>query len=92
MLAAAVAAHADILCTDNTRDFPHEAMAGVGIQLLTADELLVRLVTAQPSKMLVAHRSAVTSLTGATDASTLAALRRANATKAAHLMAQLLDL
>lgn len=42
--------------------------------------------------VLAAHRSAVTSLTGATDASTLAALRRANATKTADLMAQLLDL
>ncbi len=90
VLAAAVAAHADILCTD--KDFPHEAMDAVGIELLTADELLARLVTAHPSKMLAAHRSAVTSLTGATDASTLAALRRANATKTADLMAQLLDL
>ena len=92
VLAAAVAAHADILCTDNIRDFPHEAMEAVGIELLSADALLARLVTAHPSKMLAAHRSAVTSLTGATDASTIAALRRANATTVADLMAQLLDL
>lgn len=33
VLAAAVAARADILCTDNIRDFPHEAMEAVGIEL-----------------------------------------------------------
>ena len=90
MLAAAVAAHADILCTDNLKDFPPEAMDAVGIELLNADALLARLVTAHPSKMLAAHRSAVASLTGATDASTVAALRRANATKTADLMVELL--
>jgi len=90
VLAAAVAARADILCTDNVKDFPREAMDSVGIELLNADTLLARLVTAHPSKMLAAHRSAVASLTGATEASTLAALRHANATKTAGLMAELL--
>lgn len=92
VLAAAVAARADILCTDNIKDFPHEAMNAVGVELLNADALLARLVTVHPSKMLAAHRSTVASQTGATDALTLAALRRANATKTADLMAQLLDL
>lgn len=76
MLTAAVAARADILCTDNTKDFLHEAMDAVGIELLSADALLARLVTAHPTKMLAAHRSAVASLAGATDASTVAALKR----------------
>lgn len=40
VLAAAVAAEADVLCTDNIRDFPAEAMAAVGIQVMTADALL----------------------------------------------------
>ena len=72
------------------KDFPPETMAAVGIELLAADALLSRLVTMYPSKMLAAHRSAVASLTAATDASTLAALRRAKATKTADLMESLL--
>ena len=65
-------------------------MAAVGIELLTPDALLSRLVTMYPSKMLAAHRAAVASLTAATDASTLAALRRAQATKTADIMESLL--
>lgn len=33
VLAAAVSARADILCTNNVKDFPPEAMASVGIEL-----------------------------------------------------------
>lgn len=90
VLAAAVAAHSDILCTDNVKDFPPEAMASVGIELLTADTLLSRLVTTYPSKMQDAHRTTVANLTGATDMSTIAALRRAKATQTADLMEALL--
>lgn len=90
VLAAAVAAHADILCTDNLKDFPPAAMAAVGIELMSADALLTRLVRTYPSKMLAAHRRSVASLVGATDKSTIAALRRASATGAADLMAALL--
>lgn len=90
VLAAAATAHADILCTDNVKDFPPEAMASVGIELLAADALLSRLVTAYPSRMRDAHRTTVASLTGATDRSTIAALRRAEATQTADLMEALL--
>jgi len=90
VLAAAVAAHADILCTDNVKDFPPQAMASVGIELLTADTLLSRLVTMHPARMRDAHRTTVASLTGATDRSTIAALRRAKATQTADLMEALL--
>jgi predicted nucleic acid-binding protein len=90
VLAAAVTAHADILCTDNVKDFPSETMVSVGIESLTTDALLSWLVTMYPSKMLEAHRRAVASLTGATDRSTIAALRRAKATKTADLMEALL--
>lgn len=90
VLAAAVAAHADVLCTDNVKDFPPEAMASVGIELLTADALLSRLATMYPSRMRDAHRTAVANLTGATDRSTIAALRRAKAIQTADLMEALL--
>jgi len=90
VLAAAVTAHADIVCTNNVKDFPPETMASVGIELLTADALLSRLVTMYPSEMLDAHRTTVASLTAATDTSTIAALRRAKATQTADLMEALL--
>lgn len=90
VLAAAVSASADILCTNNVKDFPTEAMASVQIELLSADALLSRLVAAHPSQMLAAHRTAVARLTGATDSSTISALRRAQATQTADLMAALL--
>lgn len=90
VLAAAVSAGADILCTNNVKDFPPEAMDQVRIELLNADALLTRLVTLHPSKMLAAHRTTVASLTGATDRSTIAALRRAEATQTADLMQTLL--
>ncbi len=92
VLAAAVTARADILCTNNLKDFPPEAMASVRIELLSADALLSRLVTAHPFEMLAAHRISVARLTGATNTSTIAALRRAGATQTAELMEALLKL
>lgn len=91
VLAAAVAADADVLCTDNIRHFPPDVMAAVGIEALTADELLSLLIEEFEDDMLVVHRIAVSRPPGATDESTIAALRRANATKTAALMAALLD-
>lgn len=90
VLGAAVSARADILCTNNVKDFPTEAMASVRIELLTADALLSRHVATHPSRLLAAHRTAVASLPGATDRSTVAALRRANAVQTADLMEALL--
>ena len=91
VLAAAVAADADVLCTDNIKHFPPDVMAAVGIEALTADNLLSLLVEEFEDDMLVVHQIAVSRLPGATDESTIAALRRANATKTADLMAALLD-
>lgn len=91
VLAAAVAVEADVLCTDNLKDFPTDAMDEVGIQLMSSDALLSLLVTEFADGMLEAHHLAVSRFTGATDESTLAALRRAGAIKAAGLMGKLLD-
>lgn len=90
VLVAAVAVDADVLCTDNLRDFPADAMVEVGIRLMSADALLTLLVTEFPDGMLAAHRLAVSRLPGATDGSTLAALRRAGASNVAGLMDGLL--
>lgn len=92
VLAAALAAEADVLCTSNTKDFPSDVVAALGIDVLTPDELLSRLVTEYQPQMLAAHRIAVASLHGATDVSTITALQRAGATTTAALMTGLLSL
>lgn len=76
VLAAAIAAEATVLCTSNAKDFPAEAVELIGVKVLTPDQLLSRLVTEYQPQMLAVHRTAVTSLKGATDQSTVAALRR----------------
>ncbi|WP_370651775.1 PIN domain-containing protein [Frankia sp. Cj3] len=64
VLAAAVAAQATVLCTWNVKDFPADTAAVAGIEVLTPDELLCRLVAEYEPQMLAAHRTAVASLTG----------------------------
>lgn len=59
VLAAALAADADILLTDNVKDFPAEWMAEQGIELLTAGQLLIRLADGFPDKMRAAHEKTV---------------------------------
>ena len=88
VLAAAIAVDADVLCTDNLRDFPTDATDEVGIRAMSANALLSLLIAECPDEMLAAHRLAVSRLPGATDASTLGALRRAGAPQAADLMAR----
>ena len=56
VLAAAVAADADVLCTDNIKHFPPDVMAAVGIEAMTADDLLSQLVEEFEDDMLVVHR------------------------------------
>ncbi len=90
VLVAAVAADAGILCTDNIKHFPSQVMAEVGIEAMTADALLAHLVREFPTEMLAAHLRTVVSLAGATDESTIAALRRTNAASTADLMTALL--
>jgi predicted nucleic acid-binding protein len=59
VLAAALPADADILLTDNTKDFPAQWMAEQGIELLTAGQLLIRLADRFPDKMRAAHEKTV---------------------------------
>lgn len=53
VLAAAVAVEADVLCTDNLRDFPNAAMDEVGIRLMSADALHQ---DEDPAQARLAHR------------------------------------
>lgn len=92
VLAAAVAVDADVLCTDNLKDFPTDMMDEAGVSLMSAVALLLLLVTEFPDRMLAAHRLAVSRFPGATDASTLAALRRAGTPGTADLVGGLLGI
>ncbi|MGH3473971.1 MAG: hypothetical protein ACRDOT_03560 [Aeromicrobium sp.] len=91
VVAAAVAAEADVLCTSNTKDFPDPVMDRVGVTRLTPDQLLSGLVRAYPEQMLAVHCTSVERLKGATDESALEALRRAGASHTAELMSDLLS-
>jgi hypothetical protein len=65
--------------------------ASLGVEMMTPDALLCVLITEFEPQMLNAHAAAVASLRGATNASTMRALRRAGAPAAAALMAGLLE-
>lgn len=92
VLAAAIAAEATVLCTSDVKHFPDDVMARVGIKRMTPDMLIAGMVTTDPDDMLEVHRLAVGGLKGATDASTLDALVRANAPQAAEQMAHELSM
>ena len=91
VVAAAVAAEADVLCTSNTKDFPDPVMERVGITRLTPDQLLHGLAVAYPDEMLLVHRTSVAGLKAATNESTLEALKRAGAPCTSERMGDLLD-
>jgi predicted nucleic acid-binding protein len=59
VLAAALSADADILLTENTKDFPAQWMAEQGMELLTTGQLLIRLADRFPDKMRAAHEKTV---------------------------------
>jgi predicted nucleic acid-binding protein len=90
VLAASLAAEATVLCTAKTKDFPNDLVQMLGVEVLTPDQLLSRLVVEYEPPMLAVHRTAVASLKGATDGSTVAALRKAGASTTASLIAGLL--
>jgi predicted nucleic acid-binding protein len=92
VLAAAIAAEATVLCTSNVSDFPHHVVVELGVEVLSPDELLSQLIIEYEAEMLAAHRIAVASLRGASDESTVQALRRAQAPRTAAMMASLLGI
>jgi len=92
VLVAAISSQATVLCTANRSDFPADVVDDLGLEVLTPDELLTRLVGEFEPQMLAAHRAAVTSLSGATDDSTVAALRKAGVPQTAQLMAAVLGI
>ena len=55
VLAAALSTDADILLTDNTKDFPAEWMTRKGIELVHPSAMITRLLTDFPSEFREAH-------------------------------------
>lgn len=87
VLAAAVAAEADVLCTMNVKDFPPEAMLAVGVKLMTPDAVLQQLIMEFPEEMKAAHQRTVESSKGGTTRRALEALEKALAPNASQAMA-----
>lgn len=86
VIVAAVAAEAMFLCSDDRTGFPTDVMEILGIEWVTADALLSALVEEVPETMRKVHQMVVARLQGATDESTIAALRRAKAERTADLL------
>lgn len=90
VLAAAITAEATVLCTANISHFAVPVVGELGLEVLTPDGLLIRLLREFEPQMLVVHRTTLISLPGASDRSTVVALRRAGALATAEQMARLL--
>jgi len=88
--AAALASQADIVCTANLTDFPARLAATLGFQVMSPDQLLCQLIAQHPETMRLVHQTAIANLPGASDESTIAALRRAGAQTAAQAIAHLI--
>ncbi len=56
VLAAAVAARAEVIITDNVRHFGPQACASSGVRAITADTFLVGLLTRHPEQLLAVVR------------------------------------
>lgn len=90
VIIAAVTAEATFLCSDDRAGFPMEVMSSLGIEVITSDTLLSTLIEESSETMLKVHRMAVSRFPGATDESTITALRRAKVSRTADLMEELL--
>lgn len=90
VLAAALTAEADTVCTANLKDFPTPVLATLGLVSVSPDALLTALIDNYPAAMFDAHRTTVAHLPGASNDSTMTALRRAAAPVAADHMAHIL--
>ena len=92
VLAAALAADARIICTNNIKHFPPDLMTRFGLIAMTPDELFTQLIFNYMPQMVAAHHATVDGLNHATDQSTMDALRRAQAPRTADLMTRILGI
>ena len=92
VIAAAIAADATIICTNNLKHFPAVVLHRFNMLAVPPDDLFTQLIYTHMAEMVAAHRAVVAAFPRATDESTLSALRRARAFKTADLMASCLGL
>jgi len=92
VIATALAAEAGIICTSNLRDFPKPVMDELGLIAIRPDTLLSSLIRQHLPEMISVHRTVVTHLHGATDESTVSALRKAGANETADRITKALML
>jgi hypothetical protein len=92
VIAAALAAESTIICTGNIKHFPEHVTEALDLAVMTPDQLLTELFDSHPAAMLEVHRMTVAAFTGATDVSTVTALRKAQATRTADKVESLLGL
>lgn len=86
IIETAIAADASLLFSYERAGFPSNMLDELGIELLTVDQLLSRLMLEDPEVMTKVHRDVVMGVRSATGESTLAALRRSGAQRAADLL------
>ncbi len=79
VVAAAVAARADALCTWNMKDFPPPVMERVRVRLRSPDDVLSELLTVTPRSMRAVHERILLARGGISSDRVLDALRRAGA-------------
>ena len=92
VIASALTAQAEIICTNNIKHFPPTLLEPLGINVMTPDDLLMELIQQHQRIMMTVHSTVVASLAQATDESTVNALQRARAIKTSAHLASLLEL
>jgi len=92
VMAAALTAGADVICTNNLAHFPQPVMDDLKLVAMQPDDLFCHLFESHPDAMLQVHRTTVQKLHDATDASTIAALRKAQAPNTASQVTRLVGL
>jgi hypothetical protein len=90
VLAAALAAEADAICTMNTKDFPADAIARLGLGVASPDDLLCGLIAASPHEMAAVHAMVLEDHAEASGEEALAHLMAAGAPNAARQLAEIL--
>ena len=88
VVAAAPAAEATHICTNNTSDFPPALMQTVGLGVITPDDLLSHLFKHHEPQVLAVHQTVVERFSGTTETRTIEALRRAGASHISELLSK----
>jgi predicted nucleic acid-binding protein len=88
VLAAALAAGANILCTSNVKDFPDEVMVELDIKVITPDRLLAQMIEENPEAMTSVHMKVLEDHHDKDGTMTLEALRKTGAIKTARLLSK----